>query len=168
LVGDDAYDGHRGALRWGWIGVGAALASAAGYALQHELSYVSKPSWIGEIEFYGVFASLAFLALVAGAVSAWPPRGQRGASIWARLAALGTVVSAVGYVVQTILDHVYAPPLVGQLEFYGIFIGAGFFALLTGVIAILTGRRRSDLTMSLGFLAVAYVLLAQLTQSLWD
>jgi hypothetical protein len=167
-MGDGAYGAHRGAERWGRIGVTAALASAAGYGLQHELSYVSKPAWVAEIEFYGVFASLAFLALAVGAVSAWPPRGQRGASAWAWLAALGTVVSALGYIVQTILDHVSAPPLVGQLEFYGVFIGAGFFALLAGVIAVLTGRRRSDLTMSLGFLAVAYVLLVQLAQSLWD
>jgi len=167
-MGDGAYGGHRSAQRWGWIGVGAALASAAGYVLQHGLSYVSKPAWVGEIEFYGFFASLAFIALVAGAVSAWPPRGHRGASLWAWLAALGTVVSGLGYIVQTILDHVYAPPLVGQLEFYGVFIGAGCFALVTGAIASFVGRHRDDLTLSLGFVAIAYALFAQLTQSLWD
>ena len=77
-------------------------------------------------------------------------------------------MSALGYLVQTILDHVYAPPLVGQLEFYGAFIGAGCFALLTGAIASFVGRRRGDLTLSLGLISIAYVLFAQLTQSLWD
>jgi hypothetical protein len=167
-MGERAYRGHRGAVRWGWIGVGAAFASVIGYMLQRELAYVSRPAWVGEIEFYGVFASLAFLALVGGAASAWPPEGERKASAWGWAATAATVVSAVGYVVQTILDHVYAPPLVGQLEFYGVFFGAGCIALLTGTIASLVGRRRSDLTLSLGFLAVAYVLFAQVTQSLWD
>jgi hypothetical protein len=168
-MGERAQDDRTRARRWGWIGVGAGLASAAGYALQHALSYVSEPAWVGEIEFYGLFASLAFLALLVGAVSAWPPRGhRRTASAWAWLALGGTVVSALGYVVQTILDHVYAPPLVGQLEFYGAFIGAGCFALLTGAVASVLGRRRDDLTLSLGFVAIAYVLFAQLTQSLWD
>ena len=168
LVGNLAFRSHRSALWWGSIGAGAAAAAAIGYAVQHELAYVSKPAWVGEIEFYGVFAILAFFALLVGAASAWPPRGQRRASAWGWVAAAATVVSALGYVVQTILDHVSAPPLVGQLEFYGVFIGAGVLALAAGAAACLTGRWRSDLTMSLGFLAVAYVLLAQLTQSLWD
>jgi len=123
---------------------------------------------VGEIEFYGLFASLAFLALVVGAVVAWPPRGQRGASAWAWLAAVATAVSSLGYVVQTILDHVDEPPRIGLLEFYGVFIGAGCLALLTGTIASFIGRQRSDLTLSIGFISVAYVVFAQLTQSLWD
>jgi hypothetical protein len=165
---DDVLRGHRSALRWGWVGAGAALASSAGYLLQHELAYVSRPAWVGEIEFYGVLAALAFLALVAGAITAWPPRGRWTASAWGWIAALATVVSALGYAVQTILDHVYAPPLVGQLEFYGVFIAAGCLALVTGAAASVLGWRRNDLTLSLGFIAVAYVLFAQLTQSLWD
>jgi hypothetical protein len=167
-MGHQAFPGHRGALRWGWIGAGAALAAAIGYAVQRELAYVSRPAWIGEIEFYGFFAGLAFLALVVGAVAAWPPKGQRRASPLAWLAIAAAIVSALGYVVQTILDHVYAPPRVGLLEFYGAFIGAGALALLTGCAASLLGLRRNDLTLSLGFIAVAYVLFAQLTQSLWD
>jgi len=165
---DHVYGGHRSALRWGLIGTGAALASAGGYALQRGLAYFSRPVWVGEFEFYGVFASLGFIALLVGAVSAWPPKGQRTASAWGWVAAIATVVSALGYVVQTILDYVYTPPPVGLLEFYGVFIGAGCLALLTGAVASYVGRRRMDLTLSLGFLAVAYVLFAQLTQSLWD
>jgi hypothetical protein len=167
-MGHQALPGHRSALRWGWIGAGAALASAIGYALQRELAYVSRPAWIGEIEFYGFFASLAYLALLVGAVVAWPPRGRRRASPWAWLAIAAAILSALGYVVQTIFDHVYVPPRVGLLEFYGAFIGAGCLALLAGTVASLLGRSRSDLTLSLGFLAVAYALFAQLTQSLWD
>lgn len=165
---DQAFPGHRSAMRWGWIGAGAALASAIGYALQHELSYVSRPAWIGEIEFYGVFASLAFVALVAGAVTAWPARGERHASPWAWAAVAAAVVSALGYIVQTIFDHVLVPPTLARDEFYGAFVGVGCLALLTGAIACFLGRRRTDLTLSLGFIAVAYVLFAQLTQSLWD
>jgi hypothetical protein len=167
-VRQNTYGRPHDALLWGWLGAGAAAAAAIGYAVQHELAYVSKPAWVGELEFYGAFAVLASLALLIGAIAAWLPRGQRKASVWGWVAGAATLASALGYIVQTVLDHVYAPPLVGQLEFYGMFIGAGFFALLAGVVAVLTGRRRSDLTMSLGFLAVAYVLLAQLTQSLWD
>jgi hypothetical protein len=70
--------------------------------------------------------------------------------------------------VQTIFDHVTVPPLVARDEFYVAFIGVGSFALVAGGIASLVGRNRSDLTMSFGFIAIAYVLIAQLTQSLWD
>ena len=160
--------GRRSAWRWGWIGVGAALAAALGYILQHQLAYVSRPAWVGEIEFYGLFAGFAFLALVVGAVIAWPPRGRRRASPWGWTALVAAFVSAFGYVVQTIFDHVTVPPLVARGEFYVAFIGVGSFALLAGGIASLVGRNRSDLTMSFGFIAIAYVLFAQLTQSLWD
>jgi hypothetical protein len=155
-------------LRWGLLGAGAALASAVGYVAQRELAYVSKPAWVGEIEFYGDFAGLGVLALLVGAVAAWPPRGRRTASPWGWLAVAAMVVSALGYIVQTVLDHVYAPPIVGRLEFYGAFVAFACLALLTGATATVVGRRRSDLTLSLAFVALAYVLFAQVTQSLWD
>jgi hypothetical protein len=167
-MGDHAYAGHRNALRWGRIGAAAAAASAIGYALQRELAYVSSPAWVGEVEFYGFFAVFALLALVLGTAAAWRSRGERGASPWAWVAVAAAVVSALGYVVQTIFDHVVVPPVVARDEFYGVFIGAGCLALLTGVVASLVGRHRSDLTLSLGFASVTYVLFAQLTQSLWD
>jgi len=161
-------EARRNAWRWGWIGMGAALAAALGYTLQHKISYVSRPAWIGEVEFYGLSAGLAFLALVVGAVIAWPPRGLRRASPWGWVALLAAFVSALGYIVQTIFDHVTVTPLVARDEYYGAFIGVGSLALLAGGVASLVGRHRSDLTMSFGFIAIAYVLIAQLTQSLWD
>lgn len=167
-MGEQAYPDRRGALRWGWIGAGAALASLLGYALQRQLAYVSRPAWVGEIEFYGISAALAFLALTVGAVTAWPPPGERRASPWAWVALAAALVSALGYVVQTIFDHVFVPPVVARDEFYGAFIAPGCLALLSGAAASIVGRGRSDLTLSLGFIAVAYVLLAQLAQSLWD
>src|SRR4029079_17628950 len=118
-MGDQASLGHRSAVRWGWLGTGAALASAICYALQHELAYVSKPTWVGEIEFYGIFASLAFMALLGGAVAAGPARGERGASAWAWVALAATLVSALGYVVQTIFDHVPVWPVLARDEFSG-------------------------------------------------
>lgn len=95
--------------------------------------------------------------------------GRRIASPWARIAAAATIVSAVGYAVQTILDYVPAPAIVGELEFYGVFVGFALLALVTGAVALLTGWRRGDRTAVLvGALAVGYVLLAQVIQSLWD
>jgi hypothetical protein len=167
-MGEQAYPGSRSALRWGWIGAGAALASVGGYVLQHELAYVSRPPWIGEIAFYGISASLAFLALTIGAVAAWPPPGARRASPWGWVAVVAALVSALGYVVQTIFDHVLVPPVVARDEFYGAFIAMGCLALVSGAAASIVGRHRNDLTLSLGFIAIAYVLSAQLVQSLWD
>jgi hypothetical protein len=164
----DPLQGRRSAWRWGWIGMSAALAAALGYTLQHQLAYVSRPAWVGELEFYGLLAGFASLALVVGAVIAWPPRGRRRASPWGWVALFAAFVSALGYIVQTILDHVTVPPVVARGEFYGAFIGVGSLAMLAGAVASLAGRHRSDLTMSFGFIAIAYVLLAQLTQSLWD
>ena len=163
-----AAPGRRDASRWGWAAAGATIASAIGYAVQMELDYVSKPTLVGEIEFYGLFAGFAFLALIAGAVAARPVPDRRGASGWGWVAAGATILSTIGYVVQTVLDHVPAPALVAELEFYGLFVGFAFVALVAGTVSVITGRRREDLTMRVGFIALAYVLLAQLIQSLWD
>ena len=148
--------------------MGAAVASAVGYAVQKELAYVSRPAWVGEIEFYGLFATLAFVALLAGAVAGWPVPGRRTVSRWGWVAAGATILSLIGYGVQTVLDHVDEPGSVGEIEFYGLFVGFAFVGLIAGTVAAITGRKRGDLTMSLGFIAVGYVLLAQVTQSLWD
>jgi hypothetical protein len=94
--------------------------------------------------------------------------GRLNASRWGWIAAGATVASTIGYIVQTILDYVPAPALVGEIEFYGLFAGFAFVALIAGAVAVITGRRRRDLTMRLGLIAIAYVLLAQLIQSLWD
>ena len=159
---------RRSASRWGWIAAGATIASAIGYAVQARLDYVSKPAFVGEIEFYGLFAGFAFVALLAGAVAARPLPGRPGATRWGSAAAGAAILSAIGYAVQTALDHVGEPALVGEIEFYGLFVGFACVALIAGAVAVITGWRRGDLTMRLGFIAVAYVLLAQLIQSLWD
>lgn len=77
-------------------------------------------------------------------------------------------VSAIGYVVQTILDHVPEPALVGKIEFYGLFAGFALAALLAGIVAVVTGWRSADHTCRLGLVAIAYVVLVQAIQSLWD
>jgi len=163
-----AVPGRQGASRWGWVALGASIASAIGYAAQWSLDYVSKPAYVGEIEFYGLFVSLAFLALIAGAVAALPVPGRRSAAWWGWVAAGATILSAIGYVVQTIFDHVREPALLAEIEFYGLFLGFALVALVAGAVSVVTGWRRADLTMRLGFIAVAYALLAQLIQSLWD
>jgi hypothetical protein len=163
-----AFPGRRGASRWGWIGLGATTTSAVGYTIQTKLGYVSKPALVGELEFYGLFAGVAFAALMAGAVAARPLTGRRSASLWGWIAAGTTILSVIGYAVQTVLDHVDEPPLVGEIEFYGLFVGFAIVALVAGTAAVMRGRRRDDLTMRLGFIAVGYVLLAQAIQSLWD
>jgi hypothetical protein len=167
-VENGAFRGRRGESRWGWIGAGATIASAVGYAVQRTLDYVSKPAVVGELEFYGLFAGVAFVALMAGAVAARPVLGRRSASRLGWIAAGATVLSVIGYAVQTVLDHVDEPALVGEIEFYGLFVGFALVALIAGAGAVVTGRRRGDLTMRLGFIAVGYVLLAQVIQSLWD
>jgi hypothetical protein len=76
--------------------------------------------------------------------------------------------SAVGYAVQTTLDYVPAPALVGQIEFYGVFAGFGIAALIAGMVALVTGWRSGDQTHRLGLVAIGYVLVVQTIQSLWD
>lgn len=96
-------------------------------------------------------------------------KSRRIASPWARVAVGATIVSAIGYAVQTILDYVPEPGLIGQLEFYGVFVGFALVALVTGAVALFTGWRRDDrVAVRLGLVAVGYVLLVQVIQSLWD
>jgi hypothetical protein len=89
-------------------------------------------------------------------------------SPWAWIAIGATAVSLLGYVVQTILDYVPVPAIVAELEFYGDFAGFGLIALVAGVVSIATGWHHSKHTVRVGFIAIAYVALAQLIQSLWD
>jgi hypothetical protein len=90
------------------------------------------------------------------------------ASLWGWTALGATVVSAVGYATQTALDYVSKPDIVGQLVFYGFFGGFAIAALVTGIVAVVTGRHRRDHTVRLGLVAIGYVALAQTIQSLWD
>jgi hypothetical protein len=90
------------------------------------------------------------------------------ASPWGLIAFGAAVVSAIGYAVQTILDYVPEPAVVGEIEFYGLFAGFAIVALVAGIVAVITGWRKDDHTRSLGLVAIAYVVLVQTTQSLWD
>ena len=90
------------------------------------------------------------------------------ASPWGWAALGATVVSAVGYATQTALDYVSKPDIVSLLVFYGLFGGFAIAALVTGVVAVVTGRHRRDHTVRLGLIAIGYVALAQAVLSLRD
>ena len=97
------------------------------------------------------------------------PRPLTGAAtIWGWIALGATILSAVGYALQTILDYVSVPADIESLVFFGLFEWDGVLALLAGIIAVWTGRNRNDWTMRLGIVAISYVALAQTIQSLWD
>jgi hypothetical protein len=87
---------------------------------------------------------------------------------WGWIAITVAGFSSVGYALQTILDYVAVPSDVAQLVFFGFFEWDGILALLTGTIAVVIGRNRSDWTFRLGVIALAYVALAQTIQILWD
>jgi hypothetical protein len=90
------------------------------------------------------------------------------ASPWGLIAFGAAVVSELGYVIQTILDWVPAPVVVGEIEFYGLFSGLAVVALIAGIVAVITGWRSGDQTRLLGLVAIGYVVLVQTLQSLWD
>jgi len=94
------------------------------------------------------------------------PTGGVTAGGWIALGA--TILSAVGYALQTLFDHVSVPAGVAELVFFGVFEWDGVIALLAGIIAVWTGWSRNDWTVWLGLVAVSYVVLAQTAQSLWD
>lgn len=90
------------------------------------------------------------------------------ASAWGWLAIAATILSSVGYALQTLLDHVAVPDDVARLVFYGLFEWDGVLALFAGIIAVWTGWGRNDWTVRLGIVAISYVAVAQTIQSLWD
>ena len=87
---------------------------------------------------------------------------------WGWIALGATILSAVGYALQTLFDHVSVPADLARLVFFGLFEWDGVLALFAGFIAVWTGRSRNDWTFRLGIIAIAYVVLVQTTQSLWD
>jgi hypothetical protein len=91
-----------------------------------------------------------------------------GANTWGWIALGAAFLSAVGYALQTIFDHLTVPDDVVRLVFYGFFEWDGLLALVAGIIAVSTGWNRNDWTFRLGVVAIAYVALAQTIQSLWD
>ena len=90
------------------------------------------------------------------------------ATAWGWIALGLTILSAVGYALQTLFDHVSVPDDVVRLVFYGLFEWDGVLALAVGIIAVWTGWKRNDWTLRLGLVAIGYVVLAQTIQSLWD
>jgi hypothetical protein len=93
----------------------------------------------------------------------------RSSSTGGATAALGaTILSAVGYALQTLFDHVSVPAHVAELVFFGVLEWDGVLAPLAGIIAVGTGWSRDVCTVWLGLVAISYVVLAQTAQSLWD
>jgi hypothetical protein len=90
------------------------------------------------------------------------------AAPWGWAAIIATLLSVVGYAFQTILDYVSLPDDVTPLVFFGFFEWDGILAFLTGIVAIWAGWTRCDWTFRFGVIAIAYVVLAQTIQTLWD
>ncbi len=87
---------------------------------------------------------------------------------WGLVAFGAAFVSESGYIVQTILDWVPEPALIGEIDFYGVFAGFAMVALIAGIVAVITGWRSGDLTRVFGLVAITYAVMAQTLQSLWD
>jgi hypothetical protein len=84
------------------VAFGAAVVSEVGYMIQTILDWVPDAALVGEIEFYGLFACFAAVALIAGIVAVIT--GWRSGD---QTRVLGLV--AIGYVVlvqalQTLWD----------------------------------------------------------------
>ncbi len=90
------------------------------------------------------------------------------ASTWGWIALGATAVSVIGYLMQLALDHTPPVAVLDEAVFFGLFEGVGLFGLVVGCVAIATGWRRGDLTVRFGLVAIAWVVLAQTIQSLWD
>jgi hypothetical protein len=91
-----------------------------------------------------------------------------GATSWGWIPLGATLLTAVGYVLQTLFDHVSVPTQVAELVFFGVFESDGVLALLAGIIAVWTWWSTNDRTVWLGLVATSYVVRAQTAQSLWD
>jgi hypothetical protein len=91
-----------------------------------------------------------------------------GAATAGWIAIGATILSASGYALQTLFDHVAVPADVANLVFFGVFEWDGVLALLAGIFAVWTGWSRKDRTVWLGLVAISYAVLAQTAQSLWD
>jgi hypothetical protein len=94
-------------------------------------------------------------------------RGERFPA-WGWIAIRATVISALGYIIQIILDFVPSSGVFGAIVYYGIFASGAILALLSGAAAVAVGWRRRDSNLRLGLIAIGYVLLVQTIQSLWD
>jgi hypothetical protein len=104
----------------------------------------------------------------AEAAPARPVSGGLRALPWGVIALVTTILSAVGYALQTLLDIVHLPSDLTQLVFFGFFEWDGILALIAGCVAVVAGRKRSDWTLRFGLIAIGYVVMAQTIQLLWD
>jgi hypothetical protein len=98
------------------------------------------------------------------------PNGRFAASWWGWAALIATGLSALGLLLQTILDYVPAPPDLGFAEFWGVFAGDAVIACLTGVVAIGVGwrTRRRDANVAFGLIGVGWLPLVQAILIIWD
>jgi hypothetical protein len=99
------------------------------------------------------------------------PSGARfEASWWGWAAVVAAGISAFGFVLQTILDHVSLPHDLKFAEFYGLFAGDAVIGFLTGIVAIVWGwrTRRRDATIAFGVIGVGWLLLVQAILIVWD
>jgi hypothetical protein len=92
------------------------------------------------------------------------------ASAWGWAAVVAAGVSAFGFVFQTLLDHVPAPPDFKFAEFWGLFAGDAVIGFLTGLVALVIGwkTRRRDATIAFGLIGVGWLLVAQAILVVWD
>jgi len=96
------------------------------------------------------------------------PSGRLRSLPWGFIALLATILSAIGYALQTLLDVVHLPSDITQLVFFGFFEWDGILALIAGCVAVVAGRKRKDWMFRFGLIAIGYVIMAQTIQLLWD
>lgn len=101
-----------------------------------------------------------------------PQEERLTASTWGIVALVATVVSALGFFVQSIPDIVGQRPgyagVVGAIAWWGVFVPAGLVAFIAGIGALVTGLKRRDRSRWLGAIALAYLIGVQTLLSLWD
>jgi hypothetical protein len=93
---------------------------------------------------------------------------RAGGIAWGWTALAATILSAVGYELQALFDHVSVPGDAAKLVFFGVFEWDGVLALLAGIIAVRRDWSRNDWMVWLRLVAISDVVLARTPQSLWD
>jgi transposase len=80
-----------------------------------------------------------------------------------------TLVSAVGFMLVTILDSVRTSADVSLGVFWGLFTGDAVIACLAGSVAVLTAwrSRRHDATLRFGVVGIVWLILAQSIEIIW-
>jgi len=83
---------------------------------------------------------------------------------------MATLVSAFAYVLQSILDYVPAPHAFKFAVFWGLFAGSAAVGFLTGLVAVVYGRKagRWNATVVCGLAGIGWLVLAQGIQLVWN